>query len=465
MIQINTTNVNILTLLSQGNFSSDDLSLYLNLEKKSISKNINQINLFLQENKFKTIETDKNGLYILPLSKKEWTSIFSRKDFITTDEITDYLYIKFIHNGFINLESEREALDLSRSSIIRYFNDVKKILNKNSTEFTYLNGKGLKILNLSQQDKNIFCKKLMKIFIKTDFTLNRSFFIKELLVNYDLKKLLNHLYHTFKEFDILSSHFTVSFLCSLYVCVEVFQGFEFKLESKCSKKYEIFKEYIEKNFDSYSPLFREQLFTFLLNIQNKAVDFEPEIIDTANLLIESIKKELNIDNINSSLQTLALKKICFSIFKYNNYILKVKKLRIDKEDRIILGFLDKALSDNNINLFFYDKISIVNILKKVVLELNKSQIKNVLLLFNEIVIADDIYLQDNLKLKIPYVNFHIEPSFFYKLNPDSYTENYDLILSDENYLNPNVQPVNSYNYMEVLDKINEFIFNENLGKS
>ena len=172
-----------------------------------------------------------------------------------------------------------------------------------------------------------------------------------------------------------------------------------------------------------------------------------------------------LDNINSSLQTLALKKICFSIFKYNNYILKVKKLRIDKEDRIILGFLDKALSDNNINLFFYDKISIVNILKKVVLELNKSQIKNVLLLFNEIVIADDIYLQDNLKLKIPYVNFHIEPSFFYKLNPDSYTKNYDLILSDENYLNPNVQPVNSYNYMEVLDKINEFIFNENLGKS
>lgn len=33
VVQINTTNINILTLFSQGDFSLEELSLYLNLEK------------------------------------------------------------------------------------------------------------------------------------------------------------------------------------------------------------------------------------------------------------------------------------------------------------------------------------------------------------------------------------------------------------------------------------------------
>ena len=104
VVQINTTNINIFTLFSQGNFSLEELSLYLNLEKKSIYKNINSINSFLKDENLPLIILNE-GIYSLKLSKFQWKNLFRRKDFITSDEIVDYLYLKFIHNGFINLES------------------------------------------------------------------------------------------------------------------------------------------------------------------------------------------------------------------------------------------------------------------------------------------------------------------------------------------------------------------------
>ena len=227
VIQINTTNINILTLFSQGDFSLEELSLYLNLEKKSIYKNITSINSFLKDENLPLI-TLNEGIYSLKLSKSQWENLFRRKDFITSDEIVDYLYLKFIHNGFINLESEKERLNISRSSIIRYFNDIKKTLETNGSQYEYIVGRGLKLTFLSQTDKNIFSKKLIKFFIKCDFSLNHSIFIIDLIEDYNINKLLNHLYRIFKALNLPTTHFIISFLCSLNICIKVFGGFNFK---------------------------------------------------------------------------------------------------------------------------------------------------------------------------------------------------------------------------------------------
>ncbi|MGL4789193.1 MAG: hypothetical protein ACRCWZ_05555, partial [Cetobacterium sp.] len=125
---MNSTNVNILKLLSQGSFSPESLALYVNVERNSIQKNITQINEFLKDNSFNPVEVI-NSQFSLTLNREQWENIFSRKDFITSNEILDYLFIKFIHNKFINLEIEKEILDLSRSSIVRYFKEIKKILD------------------------------------------------------------------------------------------------------------------------------------------------------------------------------------------------------------------------------------------------------------------------------------------------------------------------------------------------
>lgn len=461
MIYINTTNINVLTLLLQGDFSLDDFSLYLNLEKKSIYKNINSINSFLKDENLPSI-TLNNNLYSLKLTKEQWNSLFSRNDFITNDEIIDYLYIKFIHNGFINLEHEKTILNISRSSIIRYFNDIKDILKNNHSEYIYIPGKGLKITYISEQDKNLFCKKLIKYFIKSDFSLNHSIFVTELLQNYNIQKLLDDLYRLFKSISMPITHFVISFLCSLIVCVKVFNGFNFKGDYNYDDYLEI-KESIKIYLKEWNSDFQNQIFYFIIRLKNNHVNFEPIILDKAYQIINELKQQLDLQTLEKSLEDILLKKICFSIFKYENHIFKIKNLHINDEERKIFDILDKILNKLEFDLFFCDKVSIIYILKKVIIEHNQHKIKNVLLLFNEIIILDDGYLKENLNNISNKFNFHIEPSFFYKLNPKNYNNKYDLILSDEHNLSSTIGVLNNFSYVQILETINNIIFENSLN--
>ena len=458
VIQINTTNINILTLFSQGDFSLEELSLYLNLEKKSIYKNINSINSFLKDENLPLI-TLNEGIYSLKLSKFQWENLFRRKDFITSDEIVDYLYLKFIHNGFINLESEKERLNISRSSIIRYFNDIKKTLEINESQYEYIVGRGLKLTFLSQTDKNIFSKKLIKFFIKCDFSLNHSIFIIDLIKDYDINKLLNHLYRIFKALNLPTTHFIISFLCSLHICIKVFGGFNFKRDYEY-KDFSDIENIIKSNLKDYDALYQQQIFYFIISLKRDEINFEPSTLEKAFKTIEEVKEKFNLNNLNPFLEKMLLKKICFSIFKYENHIFKVKSSTITNKEKTLLNILDNILKKYNLNLFFCDKISIIQIIVKIIIEHNKDSLKNILLLFNEVIILDDDHLKDSLYNNNKKFNFHIEPTFFYKLNPENYENKYDLILSDEPSLNSKTIVVNSFNSMQVLSAIYGYIFDK-----
>ncbi|ERT68976.1 hypothetical protein HMPREF0202_01143, partial [Cetobacterium somerae ATCC BAA-474] len=345
VVQINTTNINIFTLFSQGNFSLEELSLYLNLEKKSIYKNINSINSFLKDENLPLI-TLNEGIYSLKLSKFQWENLFRRKDFITSDEIIDYLYLKFIHNGFINLESEKERLNISRSSIIRYFNDIKKTLEINESQYEYIVGRGLKLTFLSQTDKNIFSKKLIKFFIKCDFSLNHSIFIIDLIKDYDINKLLNHLYRIFKALNLPTTHFIISFLCSLHICIKVFGGFNFKRDYSY-KDFSDIENIIKSNLKDYDSLYQQQIFYFVISLKRDEINFEPSTLEKAFKTIEEIKQKFNLNNLNPFLEKMLLKKICFSIFKYENHIFKVKSASINNKEKVLLNILDNILKKYN----------------------------------------------------------------------------------------------------------------------
>lgn len=458
VIQINTTNINILTLFSQGDFSLEELSLYLNLEKKSIYKNINSINSFLKDENLPLI-TLNEGIYSLKLSKSQWENLFRRKDFITSDEIVDYLYLKFIHNGFINLESEKERLNISRSSIIRYFNDIKKTLETNGSQYEYIVGRGLKLTFLSQTDKNMFSKKLIKFFIKCDFSLNHSIFIIDLIEDYNINKLLNHLYRIFKALNLPTTHFIISFLCSLNICIKVFGGFNFKKDYEY-KDFSDIENIIKSNLKDYDALYQQQIFYFIISLKKDEINFEPSTLEKAFKTIEEVKEKFNLNNLNPFLEKMLLKKICFSIFKYENHIFKVKSSTITNKEKTLLNILDNILKKYNLNLFFCDKISIIQIIVKIIIEHNKDSLKNILLLFNEVIILDDNHLKDSLYNHNKKFNFHIEPTFFYKLNPENYENKYDLILSDEPSLNSKTIVVNSFNSMQVLSAIYGYIFDK-----
>lgn len=114
---MNTTAANILKILHQTEMSVEDMHLYLNVEKNAILKTISQINEFLESINLPKIEK-KEDIFYLILTSNQWKTLFSNFNVLTAEERIDYLYIKFIAHGFLNLEREKEILDLSRSTIL-----------------------------------------------------------------------------------------------------------------------------------------------------------------------------------------------------------------------------------------------------------------------------------------------------------------------------------------------------------
>ena len=157
---------------------------------------------------------------------------------------------------------------------------------------------------------------------------------------------------------------------------------------------------------------------------------------------------------------MLLKKICFSIFKYENHIFKVRNIITGEKEKTIINILENIFKKYDLNLFFCDKISIAQIIIKIVIEHNKGSLKNILLLFNEVILLDDKYLKESIYGHNQKFNICVEPTFFYKLNPKNYEGKYDLILSDEPSLNSKAIMVNSFNPIQIFLAIYNHVFNQ-----
>ena len=455
---MNTTAANILKILSQSEMSVDDMQLYLEVEKSSIIKSILQFNEFLKSINLPTIEKSEN-LYSLNLSNQQMKTLFNNFNTLTLTEKIDYLYIKFIATGFLNLEKEKENLDISRSTILRAFKTVKETFAKNGTTYEYVHGKGLVLKNLSQIDKGTFCKKLMIFFIEEDILVPSRKKLLDSIKKFDTKERMEKLYPILSSSDISINYVMLSFVHTLEICVDLFGGFNFKRDYEY-KDFSDIENIIKSNLKDYDALYQQQIFYFIISLKRDEINFEPSTLEKAFKTIEEVKEKFNLNNLNPFLEKMLLKKICFSIFKYENHIFKVKSSTITNKEKTLLNILDNILKKYNLNLFFCDKISIIQIIVKIIIEHNKDSLKNILLLFNEVIILDDDHLKDSLYNNNKKFNFHIEPTFFYKLNPENYENKYDLILSDEPSLNSKTIVVNSFNSMQVLSAIYGYIFDK-----
>ncbi|MGL5645738.1 hypothetical protein, partial [Cetobacterium sp.] len=319
---MNSTNVGILNLLYHGRFSQNDLALYLDVDSKTLVKNIAQLNLNLKYLNLNQIEL-VNGKYELELNSEQWLYILNGKEFMSSEDIIDYLYLKFIFKGFINLEYEKNEFQISRSSINRYFLVVKNMLGENSSSYKYENAKGLRLIHLSPQDKNLFCKKLIKLFVKTDFSISPLTTYYTLFKDSQINELSEKLYKIFTFSEVASTKFIIAFSLALKICVDTFGGFSFNNNYSKLGQYIEIKELIEKELQNYSENYKQQIFSFLLNLKNKENFFEQGIIERAKVLMNELEKQLNIKKIEKGFKELLLKKLYMSLFKYENNILKV----------------------------------------------------------------------------------------------------------------------------------------------
>lgn len=454
---MNTTAANVLKILSQTEMSIEDMQLYLNIEKNAILKTISQVNDFLETINLPKIEKKEDILY-LTLTQNQWEKLFNSFNVLTVEERVDYLYIKFIANGFLNLEKEKELLDLSRSTILRCFQSVKDEFLKNGTCYEYLYGKGLLITKLSYLDKNNFHRKLMKLFIEEDILVPPLKSLLKDLKKFDTKTRLSQIYPILKFSNISVNYFLLSFIYSLEICSELFEESLFKNESHLqTKEFNHIKSLINKYGRDFNPKYKNELALFLttLILEYYLIDKDNKVKTLKFLNI--LKEEFKISNLNSELKDMLFHDIYLALFKFENNILDFKNTYFNKNEKILLDKLDLILKKHSYEFFLGDKYSIVFALKRALIEDNFSNIKNVLFLFNEINANHYNLFKKNLIKLAPHIKFDLEASFFHKKNILRDFSCYDLIISDEK-INSNVYVIDFYCNSKIQNILEEKAF-------
>lgn len=454
---MNTTAANVLKILSQTEMSVEDMHLYLKVEKNAILKTISQINDFLESIDLPKIEK-KEDVFHLILTKKQWEILFNNFNVLTVEERIDYLYIKFIAHGFLNLEKEKEILDLSRSTILRCFQSVKDEFLKNGTRYEYLHGKGLLITELSFNDKKNFHRKLMKLFIEEDILVPP---LKSLLIDikkFDTKTRLSQIYPILKFSNISVNYFLLSFLYSLEICSELFEESLFRNESYLeTKEFNHIKSLINKYGRDFNSKYKNELAFFLTTLILDYYFLDKDNKVRTLKFLNILKEEFKISNITSELEDMLFHNIYLALFKYKNNIIDFKNTYFNENEKILLNKLDYISDKHSYDFFLGDKFSIVFALKRALIEDNFSKIKNVLFLFNEINANHYTLFKRSLIKLAPDIKFDLEASFFHKKNILRDFSDYDLVISDEK-INPNVFVIDFYCNSKVQNILEEKAF-------
>lgn len=460
---MNTTAANILKILSQSEMSVDDMQLYLEVEKSSIIKSILQLNEFLKLIKLPTIEK-KDNVYFFNLTNQQMKTLFNNLNILTSREKVDYLFIKFIATGFLNLEKEKENLDISRSTILRTFKMVKEIFAKNGTIFKYVHTKGLVLTKISDLDKINFCKKLMIFFIEEDILVLSRKKLLDSIKKFDTKERMESLYPILNTSEISINYMILSFIHALEICVDLFDGFTFKIDKNLNiEKFTKLKSLVEKYGVGFSDKYKEQLVAFLYLFSSQDRQLDSFLIETSYKFIEELKNYFKLEITNEDLYRLLFNKVYLSLFKFENNILKISNAKRDVNQIMILEKLDKFLDDYSYKIHIADKYVIAFILKTIIIEENIISIKNVLLLLQDASIDKKSAFKIALKRSIPAVNFDIEPILFYQKNIAILKKNYDIIIADSNIAYESIT-IESYNNIKIYEILEDYALKKGLNK-
>ena len=461
---MNTTAANILKILSQSEMSVDDMQLYLEVEKSSIMKAILQLNEFLESIKLPIISKSDN-LYSLSLSSQQMKTLFNNFNTLTSIEKVDYLFIKFIATGFLNLEKEKENLDISRSTILRAFKTVKETFAKNGTTYEYVHGKGLILKNLSNLDKSMFCKKLMIFFIEEDILVPSRRKLFESIKKFDTKERVEKLYSILNNSEISVNYFILAFIHVLEICVDIFGGFDFKVETiEDLNKFSKLKNAVQKCGKGLSEEYKKQLTLFLYSFSLEEGRLDGTLIDISSKFISDLKSHFKLKINNKDLYKLLFNKVYLSFFKLENNILKISNIKRDKSYIKILEKLDMFLDEYSYKMYLADKYVIAFVLKTIVIEENISEIKNVLLLLHDAAINKKSAFNISLKRYIPTVNFDVEPILFYQKNVATLKKDYDIIITDSKISYDSVL-IDSYNNIKIYEILENHALNIGLNKN
>lgn len=448
---MNTTAATILKLLFQSPMTDEEISEYIKIEKAGIYKNICLINDLLEKNNFKKIEKTQKEYKVL-LTSSEREKFYDKIEFLSLDEKIDYLYIKFLHIGILNLEEEKKILDVSRSTITRTFKEVKEIFDGNGSKIEYLHGKGMKLVKISELEKREFCVKIMKFLMMEGFYSNPLKSLIEEITSIKIEERFRKINEIFKKNEILFNFPSFFFCYALEIGAYKFgkfRLFENNLNFVPCKLIE--------NESAFSLEYKNMLNDLIYRLKIKEDWAEKETILKVKKLYEKIKEKIDIDYIDPKTKEMLIYNIYLGLFKREKNILKIKKVNMKETDQFLTNEIDILIKDLGIELYQSDMLILTQIIKKIIIE-NKLEKINVLILINELTINHYFKLLHDLKKRYPMVNLKIDAFYFYKLNGIQNFTDYHLVIGEDELEIKNFKRtnINLFSLNEIQDVLDNF---------
>ncbi|BBA53270.1 hypothetical protein FV113G1_P10710 (plasmid) [Fusobacterium varium] len=448
----------LLKILTQGRFTTNELLKYLSINPYSLQRNIKSLNNFLETMKISPIQKVENYFY-LEITKEENNKILKKLNIYFSPQREDYLFLKILIRGFINLEYEANYLNISRSTIVRDFANVRGVLENYNIKTSYKSNKGIFIESKIPKIHYKLCLVIIKIILERKYIPSRLFdFIPELNFN-NIKGQYIKLYKISEHLNIKMGEFIFSSIYSLIILNKYFKNIHIlalnKRLQKISTKEDflILKKYLSQKLDIEENILN-YITTIIFDIKYNCINFS-FFIPYRNKFLYKLKKYFKIDiEISPKIKKAISAKLFVSSIRYSNKIMHISTFHPNENDKIIINIIEKILSELEITYYYGDILQLLQIIKTLLIENILSKKIKILFLIQEYLTLNIEEISKKVRKISSNIEFTVKPTLYFEYLGKNIS-NHDLIISD--YLNmPNINRIKILNSLELETIIYDF---------
>ncbi|MGL4510632.1 hypothetical protein [Cetobacterium sp.] len=458
----------LLKVLLHGDIHLDEITKYVDLDINSIERNINILNEYLHEKGIKPIKK-VNNMYSLENRDEKFSEFFSKLDILSSRERQDIYCIRLLLDGYINLEKERQAMGVSRTTAIKDLKKVREFLEKNGINVESRNSKGIFLKEINEGNLyNILCEKIMKLFIDREFLSKQR---KELLEEIDIleeEKYLEIYSQITEKFKLKKSSFSYYAIYTMAIIEKIKGSINYDLNGIENHK-EFNETLLEmenlKTTAMLSSEFKKFLASVVLKIRYSC-DLNIDLKKSYESFINKIQElfELN-EKERKGLYEQLVNCYAMGYFDKKYGVLWVRKSPNSERCKRLGKIVEETLKDLGIEMIYSDILRLAGCITNFFMLEEYGEGFKVLSVSRNI---DNEYSQrviNSMKVFYPKISFTTQSFLEFRFKDKKEIESYDLIISDtESYSIKNLRKVNTLSLREIQRCFIEYVLDKRFLK-
>lgn len=458
----------LLKVLLHGDIHLDEITKYVDLDINSIERNINVLNEYLHEKGIKPIKK-VNNMYSLENRDEKFSEFFSKLDILSSRERQDIYCIRLLLDGYINLEKERQAMGVSRTTAIKDLKKVREFLEKNEINVESRNSKGIFLKEVNEGNLyNILCEKIMKLFIDREFLSKQR---KELLEEIDIleeERYLEIYSQITEKFKLKKSSFSYYAIYTMAIIEKIKGSIDYDLNG--IEKHEEFNEtLLEMENLKTTIILSSEFKKFLASVALKirySCDLNIDLKESYERFINKIQElfELN-EKERKELYEQLVNCYAMGYFDKKYGVLWVRKSPNSERCKRLGQIVEETLKDLGIEMIYSDILRLAGCITNFFMLEEYGEGFKVLSVSRNI---DNEYSQrviNSMKVFYPKISFTIQSFLEFRFKDRKEIESYDLIISDtESYSIKNLRKVNTLSLREIQRCFIEYVLDKRFLK-